>query len=75
MISRDVSHQSILRRTFLLTVLAINWLFKNMLGVDMFPEILFHIGEVSALGALVAAGPKCLHHAVDILRVQGQAWK
>ena len=46
-----------------------------MLGVDMFSEILFHIREVSALRALVAAGPKCLHHTVNILRVQGQAWK
>ena len=46
-----------------------------MLGVDMFSEILLHIGEVSALRALVAPRPQVLHHAVDILRVQGQAWK
>ena len=41
-----------------------------MLGVDMFSEILLHIGEVSALRALVAARPQVHHHAVDILRVQ-----
>ena len=41
----------------------------------MFPEILLHSGEMTALSALVAARPQGLHHAVDVLCVQGQAWK
>lgn len=68
-----MSHQSIFGRTFLVTVLAVNGLFVNMLGVNMFPEILLHSGEMTALSALVAARPQGLHHAVDVLCVQGQA--
>ena len=41
----------------------------------MFPEILFHTGEVPALRALEAARRQGLHHAVNVLSVQGQAWK
>ena len=46
-----------------------------MLGINMFLEILLHTGEVPALRALVAARRQGLHHAVDVLCVQGQAWK
>ena len=46
-----------------------------MLCINMFPEILFHTGEVPALRALEAARRQGLHHAVDVLCVQGQAWK
>ena len=70
-----MSHQSVLGRTLLLTILTINGLFVNMLCINMFPEILFHTGEVPALRALEAARRQGLHHAVDVLCVQGQAWK
>ena len=70
-----MSHQSVLGRTFLLTILAINGLFVNMLGINMFLEILLLTGEVPALRALVASRRQGLHHAVDVLCVQGQAWK
>ena len=70
-----MSHQSVLGRTFLFTILAINGLFVNMLGINMFLEILLHTGEVPALRALVAARRQGLHHAVDVLCVQGQTWK
>ena len=46
-----------------------------MLGINMFLEILLLTGEVPALSALVASRRQGLHHAVDVLCVQGQAWK
>ena len=68
-----MSHQCVLGRTFLLTILAINRFFVNMLGVNVFPEIVLHCRAVTAHRALEAAVPQRHHHAVDVIRVQGHA--